>query len=707
MGKHALELFVNPASVVLIGASRDQGKLGFGVARNLVESGYSGEINFVNPQGGELFGREIDTSIEDLEEGIDLAIVVVPATIVPEILVACSHKKIKNFIIHSSGFREIGTKGANLENECLKIAKENDLRILGPNCIGVIDTHLPINTTFLPPPMPDKGEIAFISQSGALGAALIDWARGEGIGFSRIISLGNQLDIDESDMLRLVAEDPATKSIMMYLESVQDGPKFIQAAQLTSHSKPVIVLKVGKSDAGKEAALSHTGALSGADLAYNAVFRKANVLRARNMTELFEWAKIFSISPKPRGNRVAVLTNAGGPGVIATDAVDENGLKMARFSSTTQEELSEILPKSASVSNPVDMLASATPQTYADCLKVILKDDAVDMVSVIAPPPPMFSASEIADRIIGVIMGTSKPVVVSFMGSGLVEDARMKLRAKGIPDFSFPENGISALGALWKYHVYRSQDSTLLSHPFSQSEQKKIRYSLRKTSSNVNLAAPDLVRGVFESYQLPLLPMVLVKSEEAAVDQALKIGFPVVMKVAIEGVSHKSDLGGILLNLKTESDIRKGFYQLKDRAKEGGFQDQFNGVYIQKMIDSGQELIVGGVRDRIFGPMVMFGSGGVEVEGFQDFEFSSAPLTMSSLEHLFSQTWAGKRLKGFRQYSERDIPAVEDVLIKISQIMIDYPEVYEIEINPLIVTEKGKGVFAVDARMVVNHSNGK
>ena len=707
MGKNGLKFFVNPASVVLIGASRDQGKLGYGVARNLVESGYDGEIYFVNPQGGELFGRKILTSIEDLETGIDLAIIVVSAPLIPQIMIACSHKNIKNFIIHSSGFRETGPKGAKLEDECLKIAQENDLRILGPNCIGVIDTHLPINTSFLPPPMPEKGEVAFISQSGALGAALIDWARGEGIGFSRIISLGNQLDIDESDMLRLVAEDPKTKSIMMYLESVQDGPKFIQAAQLTSDSKPVIVLKVGNSDAGKAAALSHTGSLAGSDEAYNAVFRKANVLRAKNIREMFEWAKIFAISPRPKNNRVAILTNAGGPGVIAADAVDENGLRMAQFSSTTLKVLSEILPKSASINNPVDMLASATPETYADCLKVLLEDEAVDMVSVIAPPPPMFSVSEIADGIIRMIKETSKPVVVSFMGSGLVEDAIRRLREGGIPDFSFPENGISALGALWKYQSYRSQDPTLLNNPFIQPERKMIVSSLRFSSKNGNLAAPDLVKAIFEGYQLPLLPLVLVNSEEAALEQAFKIGFPVVMKIALEGVSHKSDLGGILLNLKSENDIREGFIQLKNRAKDGGFLDKFDGVYIQKMIGSGQELIVGGVRDRIFGPMVIFGSGGVEVEGFRDFEFSLAPMTRVGLEHLFSQTWAGRRLKGFRHYSERDIPAVEEVIIKISQIMIDIPEIDEIEINPLIVAGKGKGVFAVDSRIVINHSNGK
>jgi len=702
-----LNLFMNPASVVLIGASRDKQKLGYGVARNLVESGYDGEIFFVNPHGGELFGRQILTSIDELTNGIELALVVVSAGLVPETLSACSQKDIINFIVHTSGFKETGLEGSILEDTCLRIAREKGLRILGPNCIGVIDTHRPIDTTFLPPPMPNKGELAFITQSGALGAAMVDWARGEGIGFSRIVSLGNQLDIDESDMLRLAAEDPSTKSIMMYLESVQDGPKFIREAQSASELKPVIVLKVGNSDAGKAAAVSHTGALAGRGEAYDAVFRRARVLRASNTTELFGWAKVLAVSPRPVNNRVAILTNAGGPGVIAADAVEENGLRLAIFSSSTENALAQILPKSASIRNPVDMLASATPKTYAECLAVLLEDDNVDMVSVIAPPPPMYSATKIADDIIPIIKRSSKPVVVSFMGSKLVEDAIRKIRQSGIPEFSSPENGISALGALWKYESFRTQDPTALEFLLPTKMQTKVRSSLTRSVSNGNLANPRLVKEILEAYNLPVLPLAFAKSEQTAVNLALEIGYPVVMKIAVEGVSHKSDIGGILINLKTESDIRQGFNELKSRAQSAGLDEAFTGVYLQKMIDSGQEIIVGGVRDQIFGPMIMFGSGGVEVEGLRDFEFSLAPVTRASLEHLFNQTWAGKKLNGFRQQAMRDIPAVEDVLIKISQIMVDFPEINEIEINPLIVAEKGRGVYAVDSRMVVNSAKEK
>lgn len=701
MDNDTLMPFFKPRSVVVIGASKNEDKLGYGVARNLVNSQFQGEIYFVNPKGGILFEQQVLSSIDELKNGIDLALIVVNAIYVPETLVACSQKGIKNFIIQTSGFKESGPEGALLEQECLRIARERGLRILGPNCIGVINTHLPLDTTFITPPMAEKGSIAFITQSGALGAALVDWARGEGVGFSRIVSLGNQLDVDESDVLRITAEDPSTKAVMIYLESVQDGEKFIREAQMAAEKKPVVVLKVGKSSAGQAAALSHTGALAGSDQAFDAVFRKAGVLRAKTVAEMFGWAKTLVTAPKPTGNRVAILTNAGGPGVVATDAIEENGLSLARLSTQTEAALSRILPEAASVRNPVDMLASATPGMYEECLQAILADDQVDMALVIAPPPPMFSAAEIADRIIRIIIDSGKPVAVSFMGNELVRDAINVLRRNNIPEFSFPEEGISGLGALWRHRQYSTLSQKLLTHPITVDKFDHLSSRLNGTRSNGKMATQSLVEELLKTYELPFLHASFAESDARAVECATALGYPVVMKIAVDGISHKSDLGGILLNIKTDQEVISGFNQLETQVAELGYRDKFKGVYIQKMIEGGQEVIVGGTRDGIFGPMVMFGSGGVDVEGLKDVEFSLAPITRSGLDHLLRQTWAGKKLNGFRQYSERDIPAVEEFLIKISQVLVDFPEIEEIEVNPLIVSGKDKGVFAVDTRIVL------
>jgi acetyltransferase len=357
--------FFNPQSVVVIGATAHQGKLGYGVSRNLISSGFPGEVYFVNRKGGVVFGRQVYTSVDQLPDDLDLAVHVIPAEFVAETVNACSQIGIKNHIIISGGFSEIGEPGTLYEEECVRIASENDLCVLGPNCIGVIDTHYPIDTTFLQPPMPRVGDIAFATQSGALGAGVIDWARGEGFSFSKMISLGNQMVISASDVLIPFAKDADTRVITMYLESVKDGRGFIQQAKIASGQKPVIAQKVGRTEAGKKAASSHTGALAGVDSAFDAAFRRAGVLRANSTEELFDWAKALAWVPLPAGDRVAVLTNAGGPGVTATDAVAASGLRMAQLSPQIKEQLAGVLPDVASLANPIDMLASATAEISA------------------------------------------------------------------------------------------------------------------------------------------------------------------------------------------------------------------------------------------------------------------------------------------------------------------------------------------------------
>jgi len=696
--------FFKPRSIVIIGASHDREKLGFGVARNLIQSGFGGEIYLINPKGGELFGKKILSSIKELKNDIDLAVIVVQAIKVPELLIACSHKGIKNIIILTSGFKESGREGARLEKKCKKIILDEGLRVLGPNCIGIIDTHLPLDTTFIPPPLPEKGDIAFITQSGALGAAIIDWARGEGTGLSSLISMGNQIDIDESDVLVAIAESTFTKAIMLYLESVQNGPKFLKFAKLASGKKPIVALKVGTSDAGEKAAISHTGALAGSDEAYEAAFRKAGIVRASTIKEMFDWAKLLSASSEPNGNRIAILSNAGGPGVIATDCVELNGLRMAGLSIKTSENLSSLLPDAASTQNPVDMLASASPEDYAKSLRILLEDPNVDMILVIAPPPPLYAASEISEHLSDLINSSKKPVVVTFMGSILVKDAIGIMRESNIPVFSFPEEAVAGLGALWKHKLLRYQDQEVIQPP-RVLERIKSQKLISEIELKPTLFSVGSTEKILEKYQVPQLKHHLARDEETAIMLASKIGYPVVMKLSMNGLSHKSDIGGILLDLRSDREVQEGFQKLKIRAQTQTQYGEFNGVHIQKMLISGQEIVMGAIRDPIFGPLVMFGSGGVEIEGLRDVKFSLAPITNADFQYFLSNTWAGRKLRGFRNQQGMDIDAVRDSLAKISQIIVDNPDIAEIELNPVIVGEKGAGIYAVDSRIVGNHVN--
>lgn len=697
-----MRAFFNPSGVVVIGASRDKEKLGFGVVRNLIASGYGGQIGLVNPKGGELFGRPLYQRLDELPFTPELAILVIPAKFTPETLIACSQKGIKLAIIISGGFREAGPEGLLLEEKCKEIGKTEGMRIIGPNCIGVIDTHTPFDTTFIQPPIPAKGKIAFISQSGALGAAMIDWAREERFGFSQVVSLGNQIDVSEADMLEAAAMSEDTFVVTMYLESIQSGTEFLEKAARVTREKPVIAVKVGRSEAGSKAAASHTGALAGSNAAYDAAFRKSGLLAAESIEEMFEWAKAFAwISDLPLGDRVAVLTNAGGPGVTATDAIMQTGLSMANFSEDTTVSLSKILPKAASVHNPVDMLASASPEVYAESLRILVMDPNVDMVLVIAPPPPMFEALEVAKAILPIIQQSDKPVVVSFMGSTQVRDAILYFKKHHIPEYRFPERAVRALAALKQYANILNRDSSIVRASISRAQKDRAAKQLTEKSGKRGFLPAKATEDILYEYGIPTLPLRFADSEAEAIQAAEEIGFPVVMKLAADEFSHKSDVGGIFLDLKSADEVQKAFQVMMAQMNDLGVLDQVKGVNIQKMIAGGQEVIIGAARDPVFGPLLMFGSGGVEVEGLKDIQFSTVPPAVHEIENLLESTWAGKKLSGFRNIKAADINAVKDIFVRLSQLMIDHPEISEVEINPVIVMEKGDGAYAVDGRILI------
>ncbi len=704
--------FFKPRGVVVIGASTSPEKLGFGVARNLIHSGYPGAVHLVGKKKEELFEHPLYTDVGQVPDPVDLAILIVPPKGTPTAIEKCGKRGIKAAIIMSSGFRESGAEGAALEQECLKSARLHAVRLLGPNCIGTIDTHFPLDTSFLQPPMPAQGHIGFISQSGAFCAAIIDWARREGFGFSQLISLGNQADVNETDTLSALAEDEHTRVIVLYMESVSDGRRFVEVAAEVTRRKPVIALKVGRFESGQKAAASHTGALAASDVAFDAAFEKAGILRATSAEQMFDWARALDAYPNglpllglrdtPQQTRgystsgkigIAILTNAGGPGVIAADSLENNGLQLAELDESTLEALSAGLPPAANIRDPVDMLASASPETYAACLQILLNDDTVDGALVILPPPPMYKAEDVAEKLVDVIaagdggLSDNKPVVIALMGSTLIEEARSTFQRSSIPTYPFPERAASALGALVKRAEYLERGPETVDR------------TGHRPRSTVNSSLEELLIA----YNIPAAPIKLACTLHEAESFADELGYPVVMKIASPDILHKSDVGGVILNIQNASALVIAYTQIIKAVKEAKPEAHIDGVHIQRQIPDGQEVIVGAVRDPQFGPLMMFGSGGVEVEGLKDISFALAPLTRSEASKMIRKTWAGRKLAGFRDISPADEESVIDVLVNLSHLVLENDSIEEIEINPLRVLSKG--AVAVDVRVQFSQEN--
>ena len=706
----SLSPFFNPSGVVIVGASADPAKLGHALARNMLRSGYTGAIAFVNPKGGELFGRRIYRSLAEVPDPADLAVLIVPALATPAALTEVARRGIRAVIICSGGFREVGPEGAQLEAECLEIASKNKMRLIGPNCIGLIDYHLPLDTSFVPLAPPPKGDLALISQSGAVCGLIMDWAREQGIGFSRMLSLGNQADVSEADMLPGVAEDEHTRVVTFYIESLRAGRRFVEAAAQAARRKPLVAMKVGKSLNGQRAAASHTGALAGAEAAYAAAFRRAGVLQAGTIEEMFDWAEALASCPLPNGRRIAILTNAGGPGVIAADALDDNLLRLAEFTPDTLLGLEALLPSAASLNNPVDILGGATCEMFAGCLRLLLADPGVDAVLVILPPPPVDSAELDVEAMIPLIQAASKPAVVALMGGGTIRKAAELLRQKRIPEYRFAERAVSALAALanraefleraeQKPRTWLDIDPAAAKTALPKGYRDDVGGAVPTEAGPGSFLDAQAAERLMAAYGIATAPIKLSRTETEAVEIASQSGYPVVLKIASPDIPHKSDVGGVLLNLRTPEEVRAGFRAVTDRARSAQPEARIQGVQVQRMIPEGQEVIIGARRDPQFGALMMFGSGGVEVEGLKDVAFALAPLLSGDADWLLEHTWAGRKLRGFRNIPAGDRGAVKEVLERLAQLAFDFPEIAEIEINPLCALAPGKGAVAVDVRV--------
>ena len=679
-----LETFFSPKAVAVIGASRDPHKLGYGVIRNLIEYKFRGDIYPVNKHASEILGLNCYASIEELPDGVDLAVVVVPAGVVPDVLKQCGKRSITNAIVVSGGFSETGSEGAELEDELKKVAKENGIRIIGPNCIGTIDTHTPVNTTFVVG-MPQQGEIGFISQSGAMVAAVIDWARGAGVGFSRIVSLGNQADVTETEMMDVVGSDSQTKVITAYAEGISDGKLFLEKAEALSLKKPFVILKGGRSEKGAAAVSSHTGALAGSEVAYSAAFRKAGVLEAGTMEEMFDWARALAWQPLPKGKRIAVLTNAGGPAILAVDAIVKAGLEIAELSDETRAYLKSRLPKAASVNNPVDVLAGSGPATYTLALEALLSDETVDAVLVIQAPQDWFLPVSLAE-VVGETAGLhNKPVIASIMGKASVDEALNILHKRRVPNVAFPERAASIFKAMIQRKEWMEMIDFRNKH-FSGIDKRDVNGLIKENKWD------ELV----QEYGIKLPAQKVAATMNDAIRISTDIGYPVVMKMISDKFSHKTDIGGVKAGLRSENEVREAWSSITEAAEEN--QAKMKGVLIQKMIENGQEVIVGIKRDPQFGAMILFGTGGTDVELYKDTSTAIAPLCEIEAQKLIDDTIAGRKMQGWRNAPKADIEAVKETLIAMSYLAVHYPEISELEINPLYVMKEGSGVIAVDVR---------
>lgn len=684
-----LHPFFNPDGIAVIGASRNPRKLGYGVVRNLIDYHYKGPVYPVNPIATEILGYTCYSSIDAVPDPVDLAIIVVPAAHVKNALIQCGERNINHAIIISGGFGETGHEGKKLESELSEIARNYNMRVIGPNCIGTIDTHTPVNTTFVVG-MPIEGEIGFVSQSGAMVAAVIDWARGAGVGFSRIVSLGNQIDVKETEMMSAIANDRQTKVLTAYIEGVSDGHLFMDTARIISKTKPIVVLKGGHGQSGAKAVASHTGALAGSAEAYDAAFRQSGVLRASTMEELFDWARALAWQPLPHGNRVAILTNAGGPAILAVDNFEQYGLKMASLSLETKQYLKARLPEAASIQNPVDVLAGSGPGTYAVALDALLSDPNVDAVHVIQAPQDWFLPESLAEVVGEVAEVHQKPVLASFMGLASVEKALAILHKRQIPNFAFPERAASALAAM----LQRADWLYKLKH-----ESKIPTFPINLEQATLALHKNDL-NALAELYGISVPKSEIVQSIKNLDTLGESIPFPVVLKLVSKEISHKTDAGGVITNITNQEMLGKAFSDIRNNVKKYDSKAHIDGFLLQPMYEDGLEFIIGFKRDAQFGPLLLIGSGGVDVEYLHDIHIGTIPITVIQARELLYNTRISKKLDGWRGSGSYDKKAIIDTMLRIAQIAQDFPEIEEFEINPLKVFSKGNGAVALDIRAV-------
>ncbi len=699
-----LDKLFKPKSIAVIGASNKVGSAGYRIFRNLIGSGYDGVVYPIHPKNESIQGVQAYKNVNELPKVVDMAIIVTPAKVVIDVVEQCGKKGIKGILIISAGFKEIGEEGKKKEKELLKIKEKYGLRIVGPNCVGFIVPYLNMNATFAGS-MPEKGNIALFSQSGAICGAILDWAHEAKVGFSSFVSVGSMLDVDFGDLIDYFGRDTHTKSIVIYAESITVARKFMSASRHFARSKPIIVIKSGRYSEGAKAASSHTGAMAGEDAIYDAAFKRAGIVRVKHISDLFNCSSILAKQPRPTGPNLAIITNAGGPGVLATDALVEKGGKLAELSKETMEKLDSFLPVHWSKANPIDIIGDSDDEVYEKTINVCLEDDNIDGILIICVPQVMADPKKLADRIIDISKKSTKPILTSFPGEASVHYARQILNDNDVPTYPTPEEAVESYMYLYNYArnlelLYETpEERKTKSTPEDKSKLDKIIENAKKEGRT--LLNEKEAKEFIEFYGIKSTKPVFAKNEDEAVKNAEKIGYPIVMKIHSKDITHKSDSGGVALNLDCEKSVRKHYKEMMKNVKDNVPDAELEGVTIQKMVDNkGSEFILGSKKDPVFGSAILFGLGGVFTELFKDRAIGFPPLNQVLAQRIIEQTKAYKLLKGYRNIPPVNMARVEETMINFSQLIEEHPEIAEIDINPLIAS--CDDLIAVDARIVID-----
>ena len=691
-----LESLLCPKTVAVMGASRTPGKVGHEVLANLIEGKFEGDIVPVNPSGGEVLGQRLYASLEEYGKPIELSVIAVPTAAVRGAVVSSLKAGAKAIVIITAGFKEVGEEGARLEREIADICRSSGVRLMGPNCLGLINTHHKMNASFASY-MPEAGGISVLSQSGALCTAILDWAASRKMGLATLVSIGNKADLNENDFLAAFADDDKTKVIVGYLESIGSGDEFIRVAESVAAVKPVVILKAGTTSAGSKAASSHTGALAGADIAYGAAFKRAGVIRADTFESLFDFASALAMQPIPTGDRVAIITNAGGPGIMAADAVEHSGMTVASLHPDITDSLREKLPAAASVGNPIDVLGDADPERYAMAVEAAQADSSVDAVIVILTPQAMTKPAETARAIAAAAHG-EKPVLASFMGGADVLPGREELVAANLPDYPSPERAVAALKAMVDYAAWRLRPPRIVTR-FPVNRRRVDRIISRQLRSGRLYVGEVKAKDILKAYDFNVPDGRLVGTVDEAVEAAPRIGYPLAMKIVSPDIIHKSDMGGVKLNLNSAQEVADAFELMMLRISRRAPEAFLEGVYLEHMVPKGREVILGMTRDPQFGPMLMFGLGGIFVEVMKDVTFHLAPITSAEAMNMLMGTRSYKLLEGVRGEAGVNLAAIGEALQRISQLVTDFPQIAELDINPFIVAGVGEESVAADARI--------
>ncbi|MDY6830903.1 MAG: acetate--CoA ligase family protein [Thermodesulfobacteriota bacterium] len=703
---HRLDAIFSPKSVAVLGASTTPGKVGHDLFENILRGRFNGTLYPVNPKADSILCVKAYPSLLEVPDPVDLAMIILPPKATLAAIHDCIEKQVKAVVIVSAGFREVGGEGKQIEEEITVLCRKAGIRVVGPNCLGVINPNskVRLNASFSRR-MPSQGNISFVSQSGALCTAVLDFASDMGVGFSKFISTGNKADVDELDLLTYLHKDPATDVIMMYIEELKrGGQEFVDAVRKITSCKnptPILAIKSGRTGAGAAAASSHTGSIAGSEGVYDAIFAETGIIRVESVNELFDYAGAFAAKKFPVGKRIAIVTNAGGPGIVATDMTEVSGLELARFTPETTESLASHLPPTANIHNPVDVIGDADPERYQAALDAVIRDENTDSALVILTPQSMTNAIKVARVISKIARRTPKPVVCSFMGVIDVSEGVRHLQENHIPVYRFPENAAKAIAALYRSEQWVHRQSLA---QFTFSHNKKRARQIFETCRKEGRTYLGELEGneILACYGFSVLPTKLAETPDQAVAIAKEMEYPVVMKIVSPQIIHKSEAGGVKVGLKTDKEVTAAFDEITAGARAYNPKAHIRGVLVQKFAPAGQEVILGVNRYPGFGHLIMFGLGGIFVELFKDVVFRLAPIGRNNAARMIKSIRSFPMLDGFRGKPKSDVALLQKLLVCLSDMVMDNPEIVELDINPLIVHEQGKGATVADFRMVID-----